>query len=203
MLWSLWSTCLCGSCRTLLPSSQAAEHWCCYHWEIISIDCNLEWHRKPGLFFCLLSSLQRVFYTGNSPLQVGTRTQRAEVVKGGLGEGCELCREASRTQCEQLGTKQKRVTAWGGKNCPSCPPHYHIKLLLTTWLKCSLDLGLVHLLYGRCFSRAQASWVGKLTGCLSHVAIYCLCKPMHSTSSAVAANSCPVAHHGMEIFTVQ
>lgn len=109
MLWSLWSTCLYGNCRTLLPSSQsAAEHWCCYHWGIISIDHNLEWHRKPGLFFCSLSSLQRVSHMENIPLQVGTRTQGAELVKGGLGEGCELCREASRTLCELLGTKQKR-----------------------------------------------------------------------------------------------
>lgn len=144
MLWSLWSMCMHGNCRTLLPSSQWAEHWWCYHWEIISIDHNLEWHRKPGLFFCLLSSLQRVSHTKNIPLQMETQTQRAEVVKGGVGEGCEFYREANRTLCEQLGTKQKRVV-WGGKSCQSWPPHYCIKLLLTTWPTWSLDLGFVHL----------------------------------------------------------
>lgn len=165
MLWSLWSTCLCGNCRTLLPSSQsAAEHWCCYHWGIISIDHNLEWHRKPGLF-CSLSSLQRVSRMENIPLQVGTRTQGAELVKGGLGEGCELCREASRTLCEHsaVGHQAEEEAAWGGKNHQSCPPHCHIKLLLTIWPTCSLDLGFVHL------STVVICWLlGASTGIMPH-----------------------------------
>lgn len=131
MLLSMWKsgTATAGLC--CLPVTQLSTG-AVYHWEITSIDHDLEWRGKPGLFFCLLSSLQRIFSTENIPLQVRTLAQGVEVVKGGLGEVCEVCWEAGRRGYEQVSTKQKRITAWRGKSCQSCPFHYRMKLLPTT-----------------------------------------------------------------------
>lgn len=105
MLPSLWKS-RYGNCRAFVPSFQSlAKHWCCYHWETTSTDHDLEWHGKPGLFFCLLSSLQGVFNTENIVFQVRTLAQGFEAVKGGLGRACEVFGETGRRGCEQLSTK--------------------------------------------------------------------------------------------------
>lgn len=71
---------------------------------------------KARLVLLPAEQLARSFYTENVVFHVRTLVQGFEAVEGGLERACEVFRETCRRGCEQLSTKQERITVWSDES---------------------------------------------------------------------------------------